>query len=76
MNNQLFNSSNISSWLVVFFVGLARGYTMEGFLLKMTTVDIETMTRQYKQMVALKGADVPNRNKSKGQEDNRTGWRL
>ena len=42
----------------------------------MTTVDIETMTRQYKQMVALKGADVPNHNKSKGQKDNRPGWRL
>ena len=42
----------------------------------MTTVDIETMTRQYKQMVASKGADVPNRNKNKGQEDNRPGGRL
>jgi hypothetical protein len=42
----------------------------------MTTVDIETMTRQYKQMVALKGVDVQNRNKSKGQEDKRPGGRL
>ena len=42
----------------------------------MTTVDIETMARQYKQMVASKGADVPNRNKSKGQEDNKSGGRL
>ena len=42
----------------------------------MTTVDIETMTRQHKQMVALKDADVPNRNSSKGQEVNRPGWWL
>ena len=42
----------------------------------MTTVDIETMTTQYKQMVALKGADVPNRNKSKGQKDKSPGWQL
>ena len=42
----------------------------------MTTVDIETMARQYKQMVALKGANVPNRNKNKGQEDNRPGGPL
>ena len=42
----------------------------------MTTVDIETMKRQHKQMVALKGADVPNRNENKGQKVNRPGGRL
>ena len=39
-------------------------------------MDIETMTRQHKQMVALMGVDVPNCNESKEQKVHRPGGRL
>ena len=46
------------------------------FLLKMTTVDIETPTRQQQQMVALKDVVASNWNANKGHTVSRTDWML